>query len=154
MFQKLKENLHHVFLVIGLLYGFYMFGAALAAVEHTGDALLVGLLAYIFMFVPAFFGGLYSGKNRAEDSSVLGDANIAVEVFFDVDLPNHILARVITAFYFAFWIIVGIMTDMPALTLIKWVTPAFVFGFFANKDVGLSAILSMISKTYNKGIKK
>ena len=141
---KIKENLHYVCLVLGILYGFYMFGAAVAAVEHDGDALLVGLLAYLFIFLPAFFGGLFSGTKRADNSDILGDVNIAVESMFDVDLPNHILARVITAFYFAFWTILGVVgADFPVMSLFIWVIPAFAFGFFANKDMCLSVGLLM-----------
>jgi len=145
--MKLKQNLHHVFLVIGILYGFYMFAASLANIDNTTEAFAVGIMAYLFIYLPAFFGGLYSGIKRADNSDLLDEVVTFTGNLFDVDLinHNHILARLITGFYFAFWIILGIMTEGPVFSFIIWVTPAYIFGFFANKD-GLSTILSKLVK--------
>ncbi len=144
--MKLKQNLHHMFLVIGILYGFYMFAAATNHPNSPAESFVVGIMVYLCVYLPAFFGGLYSGIKRADNSDHLDEAVTFINEFVDADLDNHILARFITGFYFAFWIILGMMTEIPIYSLIIWVTPAYVFGFLSNKDAGLSTILSKLVK--------
>jgi len=135
--NNIQKNLHLIFLALGILFGFLVFAKA-AAVDPVA-----GILAYLLFYLPAFFGGTYLGKERAEDSDMLDGAVDMVDNMFKIELdsmgqsdsPNHILAATITLFYFAFWVILGFALDIPVVGyFIKWILPSFLFGLFTNKD--------------------
>lgn len=152
--ELILKNLHHVFVPIGILFGFLLF--AVAAVGNP----VAGFLAYLFFYLPAFFGGVYSGEERADDSDMLDVlAEMANNMFkFDLDYDllnmtpriNQILAITITLFYFAFWMILGISLDLPVVGLIfKWIVPSYLFGLLSNKDI-LKYVISFVQKNEQK----
>jgi len=89
--EKTKEvkmkNLHHVFLVLGILLGFWMFGSI--ARESGGGAMIL----YLMFYAPAFFGGLFSGKDRAAGSDLHDMWTDMVNALFKLNLDYHICTR-------------------------------------------------------------
>ncbi len=129
------KNLHLIFLVTGILYGFLIFAKG-SAVDP-----IAGILAYIFFYLPAFFGGIYSGNDRAEESNFLDSATDTIDTMFKINLkhmtdsPNHFIALALTLFYFAFWTILASVHDILIVGFIfKWVLPIMILGFLSNQD--------------------
>lgn len=133
--KTISKNLHLIFLVIGILWGFFIFATA-SAVDP-----IAGLLAYLFFYLPAFFGGLFSGKDRADKSEFLDTMGDAIDDLFKIninhmtDSPNHLLALTITLFYFAFWIILAFAHEIATASLIlQWILPVMILGFLSNQN--------------------
>lgn len=156
MNKQLQKNLHLIFLVFGILFGFIIFAHA-AVVDP-----LAGMLAYFLFYLPAFFGGVYSGEDRAEDSDFLDVMTEMVNNIFKLDLDNDILnmrmrvplnqicAITLTIFYFAFWMILGIFFGLPVIGhFIKWLIPSYLFGLLSNKDT-IEFIKPLVQKFIRK----
>lgn len=154
--QLLLKNLHHVFVPIGILFGFLIF--AFAAIVDP----LAGILAYLFFYLPAFFGGIYSGQARADDSDFLDVLTEGANNMFKLDIDdetlniatnlplNQISAITITLFYFAFWLILGLALGIPVVShYFKWILPSYLIGLLSNKDI-MTPVISFIQKNIQK----
>lgn len=132
------KNLHNVFLILGILLGFWMF-ASIVDGSAAGAFIL-----YLLFYIPAFFGGLFSGESRT-DSELAEVWTEMINSVFQLTLDNHICTIWTTFLYFAFWAILSAANDFVSIELSFYILTAFVLGLLSNEDV-LSRLTRFLSK--------